>query len=141
MAGRNTKLTPKTKAGLCDLIRSGLHNQTACDIMRISTSSFYHWRSTFPEFSDALKKAEAEAEAEMVKRIMAAATTTWQATAWYLERKFSSRWGKVDRIQISQAEDEVREMTDDELVAFIAQGGDQGAEPGRLRISARLPGD
>ena len=46
-----------------------------------------------------VKKAEAEAEAAAVLQIRKAANEgTWQAAAWYLERKFKDRWSRRDSI-------------------------------------------
>lgn len=51
------------------------------------------------QFWQEVKKAEAEAEAAAVLHIKKAASEgTWQAAAWYLERKFKDRWSKNDKI-------------------------------------------
>ena len=51
------------------------------------------------EFWEAVKKSEAEAEASAVLHIKKAANDgTWQAAAWYLERKYKDRWGRQDKI-------------------------------------------
>lgn len=53
---------------------------------------FQFWRE--------IKKAEAEAEAAAVLHIKKAASEgTWQAAAWFLERKHKQRWGKQDRVE------------------------------------------
>ena len=53
---------------------------------------FQFWRE--------IKKAEAEAEAAAVLHIKQAAQDgTWQAAAWYLERKHKDRWGKSEKVQ------------------------------------------
>jgi hypothetical protein len=54
----------------------------------------------FFEFCEAVKKAEAEAEAAAVVQIKAAASSgTWQAAAWFLERKFKDRWARTDKVE------------------------------------------
>ena len=54
----------------------------------------------FFEFWEEVKKAEAEAEAAAVVQIKAAAASgTWQAAAWYLERKFKDRWARTDKLE------------------------------------------
>jgi len=55
----------------------------------------------YAAFAVAVKKAEAEAEAAMVHLICAAAPDTWQAAAWWLERKNPKEWGKVNRTHLS----------------------------------------
>jgi hypothetical protein len=50
-------------------------------------------------FWQEVKKAEAVAEAEAIGMIQSAANEgTWQAAAWYLERKFKDRWGKTEKV-------------------------------------------
>ena len=54
----------------------------------------------FFEFCEEVKKAEAEAEAAAVVQIKAAAASgTWQAAAWYLERKHKDRWARTDKLE------------------------------------------
>lgn len=52
------------------------------------------------QFWRVIKKAEAEAEAAAVLHIKQAAQDgTWQAAAWYLERKHKDRWGKSEKVE------------------------------------------
>ena len=55
----------------------------------------------YAAFLKAVLKAEAEAEAAMVKHITGAAPETWQAAAWWLERKKPAEWGRVTRTHLS----------------------------------------
>ena len=49
-----------------------------------------------------IKKAEAEAEAEALNIIhQIAKEGTFQAAAWYLERKFPSKWGRQDKSTVT----------------------------------------
>jgi len=48
----------------------------------------------YSDFADAVKKAEAEAEANALKAIKDATPQNWQAGAWYLERKYPDRFGR-----------------------------------------------
>lgn len=51
------------------------------------------------QFWREVKKAEAEAETNAVELIKAAATDgSWQAAAWYLERKFKDRWSRQEKV-------------------------------------------
>lgn len=53
----------------------------------------------FFEFCELIKKSEAEAEAAAVVQIKAAAASgTWQAAAWFLERKHKDRWARTDKV-------------------------------------------
>lgn len=47
-------------------------------------------------FLAAVKEAEAEAEAEIVSCVRRAAITSWQAGAWWLERRRGKDWHSPD---------------------------------------------
>lgn len=49
------------------------------------------------QFWRAVKKAEALAENAAIQTIQKAAEKNWQASAWWLERKFKDRWGRQDK--------------------------------------------
>ena len=103
MAGRNTKLTPETQALICNAIRAGNYNVVAAEYGGINEKTFYAWMKQgeaaksgiYYEFCKAVKKAEADAETQRIARISkAGADGTWQADAWWAERKFPERWGR-----------------------------------------------
>jgi len=106
--GRPTKLTPELQAKAEKLIASGNYASTTCRLLGISESTWYDWlkrgkeskrKNRYSEFSDAIKRAEAAAEARAVSGIMAAGRKNWTAYAWYLERKSPDRWGRKDKLQ------------------------------------------
>lgn len=108
MAGRTTKLTPQLQRELCQIIGAGNYIETACGYVGIDVTTFCMWlqrgEGTHPtrpktklhaEFVEAIRKAEAQAEAVRVARIAKAGQDgTWQADAWYLERRYPERWGR-----------------------------------------------
>lgn len=100
------KLTPELQQKICDYISQGNYNDTACKAVGISTQTFYVWlkrgaestRGIYADFSGAVKKAQAQAEAWHLSQITAASRRgIWQASAWYLERKHPERWGRHER--------------------------------------------
>lgn len=136
--GRPTKLTPETQKKIVAAIRSGNFFETACEFAGISRSTGFEWlriargehpdkkpTKPFLDFLDAVKKAEADAEAEQLLIIRNAAKggteyrsetvnkydkdgrvkevierkqltpPNWTAAAWYLERKHPERWGRT----------------------------------------------
>jgi transposase len=108
--GRPTKFTKEVQDQLYQLIKEGNYFDTSCKIAGISYSTFREWiikgeqdgKGKFFDFSEAIKKAEAEAEAKRVEMILKAGMIQdWKANAWYLERKYPDRWGKVDRLEAS----------------------------------------
>ncbi len=44
-AGRNTKLTPELVRQICKFVENGNTNVDACNLLEISTSSFYDWKA------------------------------------------------------------------------------------------------
>ena len=91
-AGRPTKYTPPTVAKITDALRGGNTRRASCAVADVSQDSLALWLRTYPEFAEAVEKAEGKAEAKMVSVIKAASETTWQAAAWWLERKHKAEW-------------------------------------------------
>lgn len=63
-------------------------------------------KGTYFEFFESVKKAEAQAVARNVAVIQSAAKDSWQAAAWWLERKYPQEWGKKDRLEHVGKDDE-----------------------------------
>lgn len=142
--GRQCKLTPETQQKIVNAIAEGNYLETAAALGGISCTTFFRWlqegeqaaAGAKRDFWEAVKKAEAEAEALRVSRINKAGRDgNWQADAWYLERRYPDRWGK--RVQEVTGKDggpleyvqRVQELTDSELERIIlSRGGARAAE-------------
>lgn len=111
--GRKTKLSPELIISLCLDIRNGMPYKYACAKAGISERVFHKWKSAgmdegpksngkenkaFVQFVQSIKKADAEAIDRNVSLIQVAAKTSWQAAAWWLERRFPKDFGRVDRM-------------------------------------------
>jgi transposase len=109
--GRRSKLTPELQEKLCGLVRGGNYYSVAAQACGICRRTLYEWiqrgeaatKKTDPylHFLHALKKADAEAEAQDVLIIKSASKRSWQAAAWLLERKRFERWARRDRLEHS----------------------------------------
>jgi transposase-like protein len=117
--GRPTKLTKARRAGIVSMIAAGSYAEVAARANGVGPSTYYAWMKRgedaevddtgkpldfdderYVEFREAVKEAEAKAEVLAVGRIQqAAAGGTWQASAWYLERKYPDRWGRKDHVR------------------------------------------
>jgi transposase len=107
--GRPCKLTEELAEKICHYISQGNYFDTSCKLVGIDYSTFRAWilkgeedgRGKFHDFSESIKRAEAEAEAKRVEMILKAGSLggDWKANAWYLERKYPERWGRVDRLE------------------------------------------
>lgn len=103
---RKTKLTRKLINEAEKLIKLGNYTVTVCQYLGIHESTWYRWmnegevakRGLKREFYESIKRAESHAEIRNVQIIQNAAQENWQASAWYLERKFHDRWGRKDKM-------------------------------------------
>lgn len=101
-----TKLTPAKQETITSAIAQGNTRDTAAALAGIAESTLYSWiakgkkatKGIYFEFYNAIKKAEAFAEADRVKRIQKAGKDgDWKADAWYLERRYPKKWARQDR--------------------------------------------
>ena len=91
-------------------IRNGAPAIQACIAAGISDQTLANWRlrgeggeEPFLGFLVALKKAEAEIEAEMAAVVVDQGRKgQWLASMTYLERRFPKRWGRQERIEIEE---------------------------------------
>lgn len=87
MAGRPSKRTPEREARLYEALRAGNTRRAACAYAGIDQDTLANWMRKFSDFSEAIEKAESDAEIRNVAIIQKAASDTWQAAAWWLERR------------------------------------------------------
>lgn len=111
MVGRKPKLTKELITDAENLIKAGNYTETVCSYLGIHKSTWYRWMQEGEtsksglkrEFYDSIKGAEAFAEIRNVNVIQNAAKEIWQASAWYLERKFPDRWGRQDKQKVEHS--------------------------------------
>lgn len=110
------KLTPEMQDKICKAIADGNYIETACQLSGISKETYYRWikyaegeeapewggdKEIYCNFYDAIKKAESEAEAFFLSQIKRAAPRSWQAAAWYCERKMPDKYGQRQRMDLN----------------------------------------
>lgn len=86
---------------LCKFFRQGSNREDAATMVGISKETFYQWLNHKPDFADAIKKAEAECKQRNISIIQKAAITTWQAAAWWLERKHNTEFGIRNQVDFT----------------------------------------
>lgn len=86
--GAHGKYTPEMVAEIIKHLEVGHTDKDACALAGISQDTFYEWIKVHPEFSEAVKKARITAKDQCIKVVRKAAITSWQAGAWFLERKY-----------------------------------------------------
>lgn len=108
--GKPSKLTEERTAKVVELIKAGNYTETAVITAGLGKSTHYAWmkkgkeakrRNKFVEYREAIKEAEAWAESRHVAIISKHAETTWQASAWWLERKMPEKWAKREVLNVN----------------------------------------
>jgi hypothetical protein len=73
---------------ICELVRNGLSLRHAGEKLHVHRTAISRWRNELPDFDAAILAAEADFIEAQLANIRTAATKSWQASAWLLERKF-----------------------------------------------------
>ena len=107
--GRKTKYTPQMQSALCSWLRKGCSFKDACAMEGISYEAFRTWQAEKSVFSVAIKKAEAECKVARIQTILKASDKSWQAAAWWLERRCPDEYSRIPK------EEPVNAITIEEL--------------------------
>ncbi|MDP2217807.1 MAG: hypothetical protein Q8J68_11045 [Methanolobus sp.] len=105
---------------LIKLLKSGVPVIHACDAVGITSVTYYDWMKRgelettgqYHDFYLLVKQARAEAIARNVAIIQKAATHTWQAAAWWLERTCPAEFGRRE-VEINMTQNNVEVNTDE----------------------------
>ena len=86
-----------------ELCRHGILDKDIAAYLGVSPQTYSTWinhprTKNQLELAEALKRAEVERKATLVKRIESASGDSWQAAAWLLERKYPQEYAKAQRI-------------------------------------------
>lgn len=85
---------------ICKHLETGMRREDAWVLADISEATFYEWLKK-PEFSESIKKAEIKNKQRNVLIIQNAAKQTWQASAWWLERKYPEEFAARQRHELT----------------------------------------
>jgi hypothetical protein len=105
--------SPETQDRFVTAIKAGNYAVVAAQFAGIHVATYHRYmqlgseqtKGVYRDFHDAVKAAEAEAEARAVANVqLAAQQGQWTASAWMLERKHPDRWGRRDRREITGAD-------------------------------------
>lgn len=94
---RPTRLTEQVQNAVCDAIRHGATYQAAAEAAGIAYSTFNDWRKDqrprYVKFSEAIMRANADAQLDLLAKILNKSDDDWRAAAWILERRFKNDFG------------------------------------------------
>ena len=127
--GRPNKLNRKMIQKIRAYIAAGNTYKNACLMCRISEFTLSRWLNTAKEtpiiceLRQAVKEAHAEAEAKMVELVRKHAISTWQAAAWYLERRSPEAWSKRDTIRAEHSGPDGGPIKTDNVMVYIPDNG------------------
>jgi len=155
--GRPTKYNADPHETIVSAVRSGNSQTNAFRLAGISPDTGYEWmkfgrerEEEYPHFARLVADVEqalAEYEASRVSLITTAADTgSWQAAAWWLERRNSETWGRHDKVKVENnsrptvqlnqviLEDaSARELSRNLLRQLASGGADVTLRPGDIR--------
>ena len=88
---------------ICKYLRAGNNQHDSAILSGLAEATFYDWQrekesngeanpNYHVEFVEAIKKAEQECKARNIAIIQKAGEKSWQASAWYLERKYHNEF-------------------------------------------------
>ena len=108
-------------------ISEGHYTNVICQYLGIAETTFYSYvnqgkedieadkDTIYAKFLKSVKEAEAMAEMRHLQNILKTAQEgTWQASAWYLERKHKNRWSTKQEIEHTGNQTIRVEITDDD---------------------------
>lgn len=87
------RYTPETVERICAVLAEGNTRRTAAAIAGIDETTLWRWMNRHAEFAERVKTAEQEAVRRNVAIIQRAAEKSWQAAAWWLERRYPADFG------------------------------------------------
>lgn len=119
------KLTKETVKKALKLVSNGASNQDVINYLGCAENTFYGWlrnpkTENQMQLSQGLKRVEVERKMWHLQQIQKAAESgKWQASAWYLERKYFQEFGQAQRVVI----DTTAEETDKSIKELIGALG------------------
>lgn len=119
------KLTADIVRQAVKLVSNGASNIDVINYIGVAEGTFYAWlrdpkTENQRQLAQGLKKAETERKLWHLQQIQRAAEKgKWQASAWYLERKYYNEYGQAQRVTI----DTTAEDNDRAIKSFIGALG------------------
>jgi len=94
--GRPTKYHDERCDSILHYLREGNTLRVAALANGITYQTLNEWRKQYPEFSDAVSFAEAEAERSYVQSVRNASVENWQAAKFWLQARSHGDWRTIE---------------------------------------------
>lgn len=114
--GRPPKLADEVRKSILDDLATGNTRTCAAARAGISARTLRRWLAAgrnahepYVSFLTAVKKAEQDAQAFCVRTILAASKKSWQAAAWFLERRYPEEFG-TNRTELAELRRRMNEL-------------------------------
>lgn len=99
--GSKPKRSPQRIAAIIAGLESGMTRRAAAGAAGIHHTTLYDWIRLDPPLLTALETAEAVAESRYTRIVEQAAPTSWQAAAWWLERRKHQDYARRERVDMT----------------------------------------
>lgn len=108
---RKNKATPKTIEIILEVISEGLTQREASILAGISEDTLSLWKRQDSDFSEQIRQKQIENKLRHIRVINEASKTKWQASAWWLERKFKEEFS-VKGQEGSESSESIDKLTE-----------------------------
>ena len=100
---RRPKRSPEREAAILLALEIGNTRRAACAGADVSTDTFGRWMADGAAFCVAVERAEAKAEQRFLNNVAHAAAggDSWQAAAWWLERRRHDEYARRDKVDMT----------------------------------------
>ena len=103
---------PKLSVSLEDEIiknmTEGMTRKDVCYLVGISEENLKCWEKKYVHLQREMKKAETTVKKNQIQIILSAANKSWQAAAWYLERRYHEDYARKENIDMTSKGKEIK---------------------------------
>lgn len=109
----NSKMTEARTNAALTALENGCTREAAAGVAGVNRATFYRWMDD-ATFRDAVEKAEQLAEAKFTAAVVYAIPKSWQAAAWWLERRRYQNYARRDQLEMRiDIKAEVRKLAEE----------------------------
>jgi hypothetical protein len=93
--GRPRVLDPLQQSTICTLVSAGFSLRAAAKLVGCAASTINYLARRDEDFARRLREARMECELAPMQNLKAASARSWRAAAWFLERRYPTRYMKT----------------------------------------------